>query len=645
MSSAGEGSGDALDLYELAACGLLTTAADGTIERVNRTMCAWTGFAAAELVGKRFQDLLTIGSKLFHYTHWMPLLQMQGSVAEVQLELVRRDGRVLPILVNAARRAGPAGAASSARPPVDVAVFIATDRRKYERELLLARKRAEELLASERQAQQARARAEARLRLALDSAHLRVWSVDVTTGARHYERDVASLLGLPPADELAPEAFAERIHPDDRAAEAAAFAAAIDPERRATYSIEHRLLGHDGVERIVRSTGRAFFDDGGKPVHFSGVIEDVTDRRRSEEALRQRENEFRTLAENSPDVIARFDRAHRYVYLSPAAEGLIGRPVEDLLGERVGRGGLGDADAAAWNAAIDEAFAGRHGTLAFSYEARDGRLREFQAHVVPERNSRGEIATVLGLTRDVTALRQQQREAQQRAILAEQLIGIVSHDLRNPLNAVLLGTQLLGDADAELQGVIAGRITAAADRAIRLIGDLLDFTQARLGGGLRVQRREIDLHLFAAGFLDELRLAWPGRRVEHRRTGDGLGSADPDRLAQILTNLVNNALTYGTPDEPVTVTTVVARDALEVRVHNTGRPIPQELQARIFEPMQRGAAQVGPGARSVGLGLYIVREIASAHGGRVSVRSTEREGTTFTVVLPRAQAAARASQG
>ncbi|AUX38765.1 uncharacterized protein SOCE26_001430 [Sorangium cellulosum] len=635
MTSPEDGSRDALDLYELAACGLLTTAADGTIQRVNRTMCAWTGFAADELLGKRFQDLLTVGSRLFHYTHWMPLLQMQGSVAEVQLEIVRRDGRALAVLVNAARRAAPAGAAPAGRPPIDVAVFVATDRRKYERELLLARKRAEELLASERQAQQARAHAEARLRLALDSARLRVWSVDVPTGTRHYERDVASLIGLPPSDEVTPEAYAACIHPDDRAVEAAAFAAAIDPERRATYSVEYRLLGHDGVERIVRSTGRSFFDDDGRPLHFTGVLEDVTDRRRSEEAVRQREIEFRTLAENSPDVIVRFDRAHRFVYLSPAAEGLTGRPVADFLGKPIDQGGMGSADVAAWAAAVHEAFAGRRVTLAFTYEGRDGRRRELQAHIVPERNARGEIVTVLGLTRDVTALRQQEREAQQRAILAEQLIGIVSHDLRNPLNAILLGTQLLGDADADLQGVLAGRITAAAHRANRLITDLLDFTQARLGGGLRVARRAIDLHLVAADCLEEVRLAWPARQVEHRRAGDGRGFADADRIAQILTNLVNNALTYGTPDQPVTVTTAVAEGTLEIRVHNAGQPIPQEIQAQIFEPMQRGAARARPGSRSVGLGLYIVREIASAHGGRVNVRSTEREGTTFFVVLPR----------
>ncbi|HTN84158.1 MAG TPA: PAS domain-containing sensor histidine kinase [Sorangium sp.] len=493
MTSPEDGSGDALDLYDLAACGLLTTAADGTIQRVNRTMCGWTGFDAAELLGKRFQDLLTMGSKLFHHTHWMPLLQMQGSVAEMQLEMVRRDGRVLPVLVNAARREPKPGAAPAVRPPVDVAVFIATDRRKYERELLFARRRAEEL-----------------------------------------------------------------------------------------------------------------------------------------------ENEFRTLAENSPDVIARFDRAHRFVYLSPAADGLTGKPVVDFIGKPIDQTGMASADTDAWVAAIDEAFAGRRSTLAFTYEVQGGHPREFQAHLVPERNSRGEIVTVLGLTRDVTVLRQQEREAQQRALVAEQLIGIVSHDLRNPLNAVLLGTQLLEDADAELQRVTTSRIAAAAHRANRLITDLLDFTQARLGGGLRVARREIHLHQVAADCLDEVMLAWPARQVEHRRTGDGLGLADPDRIAQILTNLVNNALTYGTPDQPVTVATSVLPGALEIQVHNAGRPIPPELQAKIFEPMQRGGAQARPGSRSVGLGLYIVREIASAHGGRVSVRSTEGEGTTFVVALPRA---------
>ncbi len=626
--------------YESAACGLLTTARDGAIRRVNATFCAWTGHAAPELLGRRFQELLTIGSKLFHQTQWMPLLQMQGSVAEVQLEMVHRDGRTLAVLVNASRRSAGPDAADAL---VDIAVFIATDRRKYERELLLARRRAEELLARERDAQAARVLAEARLRLALESAHLRVWTVDLPGGVRRYEREVAALVGAPDLEELDADTYAACIHPDDREAEARAFAAAIDPAVRAAYSVEYRLLGHDGVERIVRSTARGFFGPDDVAVQFSGVLADVTSHRRAHEALQQRETEFRALAENSPDVIARIDRRHRYVYLSPVAERLAGRPVEEILGKRVDEVTLSADAGLQWIAAIDDAFAGHDGTLAFVHHGADGVTRDLQARFVAERTASGEILTVLAITRDVTALRQQERDAQQRAVLAEQLIGIVSHDLRNPLNAVLLGTHLIGSADPEVQKRTRARIASAAQRATRLVNDLLDFTQAKLGGGLRMAPREIDLHAVVSDGLDEVRLAWPGRILEQRRIGDGAAIADPDRLAQVVTNLANNALTYGAPDAPVTFTSALQSDSLEIHVHNTGAPIPRDLQAHIFEPMRRGEEHLQSGSRSVGLGLYIVGEIAAAHGGRVSVRSEDGEGTTFTVTLPRLAATSRSA--
>lgn len=635
MTSPEEDRSHPVDAYDSAACGLLTTAADGAIQRVNATFCTWTGLSAADLVGKkRFQDLLTIGSKLFHQTHWMPLLQMQGSVAEVQLEMVRPDGRVLAVLVNAARRATP-GTPSHAR-AVDIAVFVATDRRRYERELLLARRRAEELLASERRAQEARVHAEARLLLALDSARLRVWSVDLPSGGVHYEREVGGLIGAPELEEVTAEVYAACIHPDDRAPEAAAFAAAIDPDQRATYAVEYRLVGRDGVERVVRSTGRAFFDEGGGAVSFSGVIEDVTDRRRATEALRQRETEFRTLAENSPDVIVRFDRAHRFMYVSPAMERLTGRPVQAFLGKTLEEVDLASELAASWRQALEEAFAGRDATLAFTVKSPDGSQREVQAHVVAERNARGEIMTVLGITRDVTALKQQELEAKQRAVLAEQLVGIVSHDLRNPLNAVLLGSHLLGTSELNaVQARTVSRIASSAQRANRLINDLLDFTQARLGGGLSITPREVALHTLIADCVEEVKLAWPGRMLQHRSMGEGTGLVDADRVAQIVSNLANNALTYGAREEPVTITSIVSADMLQIRVHNGGRPIPEELQAQIFEPLRRGEQQVKHGSRSVGLGLYIVQEIAAAHGGRVVVRSTEIAGTTFIVTVPR----------
>lgn len=481
---------DEKDGYELAPCALLTLSANGRIERGNRTACVWTERSLDQLVACRFQDLLTIGSKLFYQTHWWPLIEMQGSVAEVQFELALGDGRALPALVNAVRRKDRR---------IDVAMFVAADRRKYERELLLARRRAEELL----------------------------------------------------------------------------------------------------------------------------------------DTLRQREDELRTVAENSPDLIARFDRGRRCIYVNRALESLTGRAAATAIGRHVGELDFDANGIRAFRNGIESAFEGDAVSKAFVLERSSRGTVHLEARFVPERGSSGEVMSVLSVTRDVTALKEQEREAQQRAVLAEQLVGIVSHDLRNPLNAIMLGGQILSSADLGRHAPVVGRIMTSANRATRLIGDLLDFTQARLGGGLRVEPTELDLHAVIAETVDELRLVAPGRAIAHRAIGDGRARADADRLSQIVTNLGGNAIAYGASEQPITITSEVSEATVIISVHNFGRPIAAELAPHIFEPLRRGDEQVLRGSRSVGLGLYIVREIAAAHGGHVTLESTADAGTTFEVALPR----------
>jgi phosphoserine phosphatase RsbU/P len=259
----------------------------------------------------------------------MPLLQMQRSVAEVHLDLVHRDGRTLPALVNAALHTPSPGASETVR----VAVFIATDRRKYERELLLARRQAEELLASEREAQNARALAEQRLRLALDAAKLYTWNVELPGGVASYERGVGALLGAE-LDHVPAELYANAIHGADRERERAEFAQAVDGSSRKLYSTEYRLIGLDGAERIIHAVGRAIFDEHDTAVALTGVLADLTSQRRAEDLLRQRETEFRMLAENSPDIIARLDREGRFLYVNGSVQRLIGVRAETLHGTR-----------------------------------------------------------------------------------------------------------------------------------------------------------------------------------------------------------------------------------------------------------------------------------------------------------------------
>ncbi len=180
------------------------------------------------------------------------------------------------------------------------------------------------------------------------------------------------------------------------------------------------------------------------------------------------------------------------------------------------------------------------------------------------------------------------------------------------------------------------RIQSSAERATRMIRDLLDFTQARLGGGIPVHPGPLDLSTFVPTVVEEVQLSFPEREIRFEHRGDGRGSWDADRLAQVLTNLLNNALRYSPAEAPVSVRVRGEAERLDLEVHNPGPAIPAEVLGRLFQPLQRGTSHDDPGGRSVGLGLFIVQHIVHAHGGTVEVRSTDTEGTTFTIRLPRA---------
>jgi PAS domain S-box-containing protein len=268
----------------------------------------------------------------------------------------------------------------------------------------------------------------------------------------------------------------------------------------------------------------------------------------------------------------------------------------------------------------------------------DGQVRWIRDQGQVLLDARGEPSHLTGALADITEPKKLTAEMRARADFERQLIGIVSHDLRNPLSAITLAVSVLlqrGGLDARMERHVQ-RIHRSADRATRMIRDLLDFTRARQGGGIPVFPRPVNLHEVVHTAVDELHAAAPGRRIVAEQTGSGAGTWDPDRLAQVLSNLLGNALQYSPPDSPVRVVSRGTEDGVVVEVHNVGTPIPPEQQPRIFEPLERGAERPEDrGGRSIGLGLYIVRSIVQAHGGRVEVRSTAEEGTTFTVRLPR----------
>lgn len=494
---------DAERLFDEFPCGLVVTSLRGTILKANKTFCVWVGWTNEELLGRRkLQELFTMGGRIFHQTHWVPTLQMQGSLSEVKFEVLHRDGHKMPMMLNAVRRSADGGGYD------EITVTMAEERNKYEKELLLARNRADELVKHERDAQRVLEAAQSRLLQAMKVGALFLWDVDTETGRRRYDPEVSRLLGHTTLRLIDERTFKAAIAPEDADDEADAFEATLrDPTH--VYSWTHRLDGADGVQRVVAASGQVFLNEDGSVFQFVGVLSDVT------ESIRQRS------------------------------------------------------------------------------------------------------------------------EAQDRALFAEQMVGIVSHDLRNPLSAIMTSTSVLalGNDLPEFKSKALARVVNSTQRARRLIDELLDFTLARVGRGLSVSRVPVDLHALVARIVDELASAFPGRGLKFISVGSGECTADGDRVAQLVGNLVANAMTYGSPEVDVTVTSWLVGATASVTVHNGGEPIPPQIAATIFEPMVRGIAG-DSAARSVGLGLFIVRAIASAHAGEVKVRSSTEDGTTFEFSFP-----------
>ena len=217
----------------------------------------------------------------------------------------------------------------------------------------------------------------------------------------------------------------------------------------------------------------------------------------------------------------------------------------------------------------------------------------------------------------------------------ELFIGILGHDLRNPLNAVLMATYLLLQSASAAQKPILVRLGNSAKRMERMIAQLLDFTRARSGGGIALLREPSDLASICQQSVDELLTANPGREIQLVTTGDTRGRWDTDRMAQVFSNLVANAVTYGSADAPVRVSLIATDSTVECTVGNKGAPIPSDLLPDLFDPFRRARHTAASATQGLGLGLFICQQIVAAHGGATRVESTELDGTVFTVTLPR----------
>jgi two-component system sensor histidine kinase/response regulator len=229
----------------------------------------------------------------------------------------------------------------------------------------------------------------------------------------------------------------------------------------------------------------------------------------------------------------------------------------------------------------------------------------------------------------------------QRLELAETLrfhetfVATVGHDLKNPLNSIVMASQILASQTADQkQQDMALRIRRSAQRMAGMIDELYDLSRCRLDGGIALRQRLVELAPAIRRVVDEHRLS-ATVPIEFHEEGSAKAYCDDTRMTQLISNLIGNAVKHGAAGAPVTVRLAVRDSEVEISVHNEG-VIEEDVRKSLFDPFV-SSARKGGRKDGLGLGLYIVDQIVRAHDGRIEVRSTAEEGTTFVVRVPREQ--------
>ena len=260
----------------------------------------------------------------------------------------------------------------------------------------------------------------------------------------------------------------------------------------------------------------------------------------------------------------------------------------------------------------------------------------------PMFDAEGQVQGIIEFGFEVTELVQAKRFAEQSKLELQELneererfVSMVSHDLRNPLNAISFGSNMLLGRELPPESArTVARIRRSADRMERIISQLVDFARLRHAGGLELVRSKTDLERLAQQALQEATLAHPNREFLLLSSGEAWGDWDATRIEQVISNLLANAVKHGASG-PITLRVRSSQGGATLSVQNDGDPIAENVRPYLFEPFRRGSVR----ADSLGLGLYIVKEIVRAHGGQVEVMSPDADGkTTFVVELPCAEA-------
>jgi PAS domain S-box-containing protein len=462
-------------------------------------------------------------------------------------------------------------------------------------------------------------------------------SADRITGYSKQERVARGLMGLYP--------------PEDHGLIRHHLQAVINGEESGH---DYRIITKDGDTRWLHIHRQPVWDEReGRVVRFYGVAQDITERKLSEQAMRESEEKYRLIAENVTDMITKHALDGRYTYISPAIIRLLGYQPEDLLGhtprEYIHPDDVTDAGAVRPSLLQNPTIPTMINTFRMRKKSGSYTWMESTTSLIFDPQS-GDVVELIAVSRDVSerkAMEQAlvERERLEAALQNERAVGemktslmrTLSHEFRTPLSLIQISVDIFERYFERLPVEKRHERLNVIREQVRRLTDMLDDISFVIGGtmgSLRFQPLEIDLIPLIEQRLDELRATSGQSHVIHLEVSGTTGYVRIDQVlvTRILNNLVSNALKYSPDNTDITVQVNGEARGIFIRVIDSGIGIPTEDVEHVFEPFYR-ASNVGA-IGGTGLGLNVVRECVALHGGQISVESRENIGTTFSVWLP-----------
>ncbi len=467
-----------------------------------------------------------------------------------------------------------------------------------------------------------------------------IWMSDEKGSINYSNSTLLNYMGVTDAA-TAGEGWLEKLHPDDRERTKAVWRNSILTGK--PYEIEFRIRAYDGkygwfLNRALPIREKAT----GRIDRWLGVSTDITARKNAEEELKRTMSILNSIMATSSDMIYVKDRASRMIYCNPTTLKALQASEASIYGktdiEFLGPGNGGEEILKIDNR-IMESGIGENAEEWITWP--DGTRRLYLSHKEPQLDSSGQVVGMIGISRDITERKAAQNEIAKTVDdllrerdIREKFVATLSHDLRNPLTSAKMSANLLArkSQDPEALQKLTRRIADSIDRADQMIRDLLDANLIRVGEKLPLEIAPLDLVQIATDTLDELSSVHGDRFVLYA-PNEVHGFWSESGVRRVLENLSNNAIKYGDASR-IVISLKHIGDSVIISVQNRGPSISSEDQATLFDPFKRSLSAKTGKQKGWGLGLTLIKGIAQAHAGHVTLESSDEKGTIFSVILP-----------